>query len=137
MERTLIIVKPDAVEKGATGEILAMFQKEGLRVSAMRMTQLSKTEAEGFYHVHRERPFFGSLTDFMTSGPIVPVVLEGDNAIKRARTLMGATNPEEANEGTIRKRFATNVEKNAVHGSDSPESACTEIPYFFCTTDLL
>lgn len=137
MERTLIIVKPDAVGQSYTGDILASFEKEGLRILGLKKIQLSKQAAQGFYHVHRERPFFDSLTDFMSSGPIVPVVLEGENAIKRVRELMGATNPAEAADGTLRKRFATDVEKNAVHGSDSPESASTEIPYFFSACDLV
>jgi len=136
MERTLIIVKPDAVARGNTGNILALFEKNRLRILGLKRVHLSKKQAQGFYAVHRERPFFDSLTEFMSSGPCVPVVLEGEQAISRVRELMGATDPGKASEGTIRKLYATDVEKNAVHGSDSPVSASTEIPYFFSATEL-
>lgn len=137
MERTLSIIKPDGVEKNVIGEVLSRFEKNGLRVVALKRIQLSKSEAEGFYAVHKERPFFGSLTDFMSRGPIVVQVLEGDNAIAKNREIMGATNPEEAAEGTIRKDFATNIEENTVHGSDSPESADFEIKYFFNALEII
>ncbi len=136
-QRTLIIVKPDAVKKNAIGQILARFEKEGLRIVAARMVYLSKREAEGFYQVHRERPFFGSLTDFMSSGPCFPVVLEGgEETIPKVRAILGATDPAQADEGTLRKQFATNIERNAVHGSDGPETAATEISYFFRGLEL-
>jgi len=137
LERTLSIIKPDGVEKNVIGEVLSRFEKNGLRVVALKRIQLSKSEAEGFYAVHKERPFFGSLTDFMSRGPIVVQVLEGDNAIAKNREIMGATNPEEAAEGTIRKDFATNIEENTVHGSDSPESADFEIKYFFNALEII
>ncbi len=137
MERTLSIIKPDGVEKNVIGEVLSRFEKNGLRVVALKRIQLSKLDAEGFYAVHKERPFFGSLTDFMSRGPIVVQVLEGDNAIAKNREIMGATNPEEAAEGTIRKDFATNIEENTVHGSDSPESADFEIKYFFNALEII
>ena len=131
MERTLSIVKPDGVSKHLIGEVISRFEKEGLRVIALKMVKLSKTEAEGFYAVHRERPFFPSLTEFMSSGPCVVMVLQGENAISRVREIMGATDPEKAAKGTIRRDFASNIERNIVHGSDSPESASFEICYFF------
>ena len=131
MERTLSIVKPDGVEKNLIGEVLRRFEEKEISVVAVKMIRLSKRQAEGFYHVHRERPFFSSLTDFMSSGPCVVMVLEGEDAISRVRAIMGATNPEEADPGTIRKDFAYGIEKNIVHGSDSPESAAYEIGYFF------
>ena len=131
MERTLSIVKPDGTNKNVIGEVIARYEKNGLKVAALRMIKMSKEQAEGFYYVHRERPFFGSLTEFMSSGTAVVMVLEGENAISKVREIMGATNPEEAAEGTIRKDFATNIEQNTVHGSDSPESAEFEINYFF------
>lgn len=136
MERTLSIIKPDGVEKNVIGEVISRFEKNGLRVVALKRIQLSKSDAEGFYAVHKERPFFGSLTDFMSRGPIVVQVLEGENAIAKNREIMGATNPEEAAEGTIRKDFATNIEENTVHGSDSPESADFEISYFFNALEI-
>ncbi|MGB2690950.1 MAG: nucleoside-diphosphate kinase [Thermodesulfobacteriota bacterium] len=136
MERTLSIIKPDGVEKNVIGEVLSRFETNGLRVVALKRIQLSKSDAEGFYAVHKERPFFGSLTDFMSRGPIVVQVLEGENAIAKNREIMGATNPEEAAEGTIRKDFATNIEENTVHGSDSPESADFEIGYFFNALEI-
>lgn len=137
VERTLSIIKPDGVEKNVIGEIIARFEKNGLRIAAMKMVHLSKKEAEGFYIVHKERPFYGSLTDFMSRGPVVLMVLEGENAIARNREIMGATNPEQAEAGTIRKDFATSIEENTVHGSDSPESAAFEIGYFFNAFELI
>ena len=137
MQRTLSIVKPDGVEKGLIGEVVRRFEKEGIRIVAMRMRRLSRREAEGFYAVHLERPFFNSLTEFMSSGPIVVLVLEGDDVIARNRALMGATDPKKAEKGTIRADFAGNVEQNIVHGSDAPETAETEIRYFFSDLDLV
>ena len=136
MQRTLSIVKPDGVEKGLIGEVIRRFEKEGIRIVAMRMHRLSRREAEGFYAVHRERPFFRSLTEFMSSGPVVVLVLEGKDVIARNRALMGATDPKNAEKGTIRADFAANVERNIVHGSDSPETAETEIRYFFSDLEL-
>ena len=136
MERTLSIIKPDGVEKRVVGEIISRFEKNGLNVVAMKRIKLSKADAEGFYAVHKERPFFGSLTDFMSRGPIVVMVLEGEGAIATNREIMGATNPEEAAEGTIRKDFATNIEENTVHGSDAPETAAFEIGYFFNALEI-
>jgi len=137
MQRTLSIVKPDGVGKGLIGEVVRRFEKEGIRIVAMRMRRLSRREAEGFYAVHRERPFFRSLTEFMSSGPVVVLVLEGDDVIARNRALMGATDPKKAEKGTIRADFAGNVEQNIVHGSDAPETAETEIRYFFSDLDLV
>jgi len=137
VERTLAIIKPDAVERNIIGEILKEVESSGLKIVAMKMIHLSKRQAEGFYYVHREKPFFDSLTDYMSSGPIVVMVLEGEGAIERWRKLMGATNPENAEEGTIRKRFGLNVEKNSVHGSDSPDSARYEISYFFSDLEIV
>ncbi|MBK27013.1 MAG: nucleoside-diphosphate kinase [Halobacteriovorax sp.] len=131
MERTLSIVKPNAVEDNNIGNIIARFEKEGLRIAAAKLTRLSKEKAEGFYIEHKERPFFGSLVSFMTSGPVVLMALEGENAIARNREIMGATNPAEADEGTLRKLYAKSLEANAVHGSDSKASAEREIAYFF------
>jgi nucleoside-diphosphate kinase len=131
IERTLSIIKPDGVEKGVIGKVIARFEQEGLKPVAIRLTHLSQAEAEGFYAVHRERPFFRDLVTFMTSGPVVLMVLEGENAVARNREIMGATNPEKAAENTLRKLFATNIEKNTVHGSDSPENAKIEVSYFF------
>ena len=136
-ERTLSIVKPDAVKKNVIGEILRRFEAAGLKIVTTKMVSLTKAEAEGFYAVHKERPFFGSLTDFMSSGPILVSVLEGAGAIQAHRKIMGATNPAEADEGTIRKDFATNIEQNAVHGSDAPETARWEIGYFFSGLELV
>lgn len=136
MEQTLSIVKPDGTDKNVIGEVVSRFEKNGIKVIALKMVNLTKKDAEGFYAVHRERPFFGSLTDFMSRGPIVVMVLEGVDAISKVREIMGATNPEEAAEGTIRKDFATNIEENTVHGSDSPESAEYEIGYFFNALEL-
>ncbi len=131
MERTLSIIKPDGVQKNLIGEVIKRFETNGIKIAAMKMIQLSKTQAQGFYAVHKERPFFNSLTEFMTSGPIVVMVLEGDDVIAKNRKLMGATNFEEAEEGTIRKDYATDIEKNVVHGSDAPETAAFEISHFF------
>ncbi len=130
-ERTLSIIKPDGVEKGIIGRVISRFESQGLKPVAMRLARLSQAEAEGFYAVHRARPFFNDLVKFMTSGPVVLMVLEGDDAIARNREVMGATDPRKAAEGTLRKDFATDIEKNTVHGSDSPETARTEIAYFF------
>ena len=131
VERTLSIIKPDAVSKNVIGEIIARFEKAGLRIAAVRMAWLSRAEAEGFYAVHRERPFFKDLVDFMISGPVVIQVLEGENAITANRDLMGATDPKKAAAGTIRADFAQSIDANAVHGSDAPETARAEIAYFF------
>lgn len=136
MEKTLIMVKPDGVIKGVMGKVLTHFEEKGLKIIAARMVYLSKEEAQRFYFVHRERPFYDSLTDFMSSAPILAVILEGENAISRVREIMGATNPQDAKPGTIRKALAENVERNIVHGSDSPESAACEIPFFFNQLDL-
>ncbi|MBR9985785.1 MAG: nucleoside-diphosphate kinase [Desulfosarcina sp.] len=131
MERTLSIVKPDGVARGVIGEVVKRLEANRLKIMAMKMIHMTKVQAEGFYAVHRQRPFFDSLTDFMSSGPAVVMVLEGDNAIARYRELMGATNYKEAADGTIRRDFATDIEKNVVHGSDAPETAAFEIGYFF------
>ncbi len=131
IERTLSIAKPDAVAKNVIGEIYSRFEKNGLRIIAARMMQLSQEQAEGFYAVHKERPFFNDLVSFMTSGPVIVQVLEGEDAISKNRELMGATNPSEAAAGTIRADFAKTVDENAVHGSDAPETAAVEINYFF------
>jgi nucleoside-diphosphate kinase len=136
VERTLSIIKPDGVAKNVIGEVIKRFETDGIKIAAMKMIQLTKTQAQGFYAVHKERPFFDSLTDFMTSGPIVVMVLEGEDVIARNRKLMGATNFEEAEEGTIRKDYATNIEKNVVHGSDAPETAAFEIGYFFNALEI-
>jgi nucleoside-diphosphate kinase len=136
VERTLVIVKPDAVQKGVAGQVIARFEGAGLRILAVRRVHLTEAQAEGFYAVHRARPFFASLTRFMIQGPCLPMVLEGESAIARVRDLMGATDPAKAAAGTIRKDFAESIEANAVHGSDSLESARIEIPYFFPTMDL-
>ncbi|MBW2279387.1 MAG: nucleoside-diphosphate kinase [Deltaproteobacteria bacterium] len=135
MERTLSIVKPDAVGKNLTGAILEKIEGSGLQIIALRRVLLSQSQAEAFYAVHRERPFYKSLVEFMTSGPVVVTALQGDNAIQRYRDLMGATNPEEAAEGTIRKLYASNIENNAVHGSDAPETAAAELAFFFRDLD--
>ncbi len=136
MERTLSIVKPDGVRKNVIGDVINRFEKNGLTVSAMKMVTLTKKEAEGFYAVHRERPFFGSLTEFMTSGPVVLMVLSGEGAIMKNRELMGATDPAKAAEGTIRKDFADSIESNIVHGSDGPDTAAFEIGYFFNALEI-
>lgn len=131
MEQTLALIKPDGVRKRVIGQIIARYEKAGLQVVAMKLLTISKREAEGFYAVHRSRPFFDALTDFMSSGPIVALVLRGENAIARNREVMGATNPKDAAEGTIRRDFATSIDENTVHGSDAPETAKEEIKYFF------
>jgi nucleoside-diphosphate kinase len=135
-ERTLSIIKPDAVAKNVIGEIYTRFERAGLRIIAAKMKRLSAAEAEGFYTVHRERPFFRALVDFMISGPVVVQVLEGENAVARNRELMGATNPKEAASGTIRADFAESIDANAVHGSDAAETAKAEIAYFFSDIEL-
>ena len=136
VERTLSIIKPDAVAKNVIGQIYARFEGAGLRIIAARMTQLSQAQAEGFYAVHRERPFFGDLVKFMISGPVMVTVLEGESAIQKNRDLMGATDPRKAAAGTIRADFAQSIDANAVHGSDSPETAAVEIAYFFPAVEL-
>lgn len=136
MERTLSIVKPDGVRQGVLGEVIRRFQEAGIGIAAIKMIHMNKREAEGFYAVHKERPFFGSLTEFMSSGPCVVMVLEGENVIRKNRELMGATNPADAAPGTIRKDFAANVEQNVVHGSDAPETAAVEISYFFNALEI-
>jgi nucleoside-diphosphate kinase len=136
VERTLSIIKPDAVAKNAIGEIYARFERAGLRVIAARMMQLSEKDAQGFYAVHRERPFFKDLVKFMISGPVMVQVLEGENAVARNRELMGATDPKKADKGTIRADFADSIDANAVHGSDSVENARTEIAFFFATREV-
>ncbi len=136
VERTLSIIKPDAVKKNAVGQIIARFEAAGLRVIAARMMFLSRAEAEGFYAVHRGRPFFNDLVEFMTSGPVLVQVLEGDNAIAKNRDLMGATDPKKAAKGTIRADFADSIDANAVHGSDAAETAKTEIAYFFPASEV-
>ncbi|MEE9436887.1 MAG: nucleoside-diphosphate kinase [Candidatus Adiutricales bacterium] len=137
MEQTLSIIKPDAVSQGNTGKILARIEAEALSVKAMKMIYLTKSQAEGFYAVHEGKPFFESLTDFMSSGPAVVLLLEGEEAISRYRALMGATNPADAEPGTLRAEFASNVEQNAVHGSDTPETAAIEIQYFFNSLEIV
>jgi nucleoside-diphosphate kinase len=137
LERTFAIIKPDAVAKGQTGEILSMIEQNGFRIVGMKMRRIAKNEAEAFYAVHKSRPFFNGLVDFMGEGPVVLMVLEREDAIAKWRELMGATNPANAAEGTIRKRFAENIERNSVHGSDAPETAAQEIPFFFGIAELL
>lgn len=137
MEQTLVIVKPDAVSRRLIGEVIRRFEAEGLVICGLKMVALEQREAEGFYQVHCHRPFFASLTRFMASGPCVAMVLEGKEAIQRVRGLMGATDPAKAAEGTLRRTFAASIEKNIVHGSDSAESAATEIPFFFSRLELL
>jgi nucleoside-diphosphate kinase len=135
-ERTLSIIKPDGVEKGIIGRVVSRFESQGLKPIALRMKLLSKTEAEGFYAVHKARPFFNDLVKFMTSGPVVLMVLEGEGAVAKNREIMGATDPKKAADGTIRKDFATDIEKNTVHGSDSVENAKVEVSYFFPEIDI-
>ena len=137
MERTFAIIKPDAVARGQAGQILAMVEASGFKVRALRMLQMTQAHAEGFYAVHRERPFFRSLVTFMTEGPVIVMALEREDAVKSWRELMGATNPANAAEGTIRKRFAASVERNCVHGSDAPETAAVELGFFFSASELL
>jgi len=136
-QRTLAIIKPDAVSRRLTGQIVTRIEQAGFQIRAMRQVHLTKKEAEGFYAVHRERPFFASLTTFMSSGPAVVLVLETEEAIKKWRTLMGATDPAKADAGTLRKEFAESIERNATHGSDAPETAAYEIGYFFAGVDLV
>ncbi len=137
VERTFAMIKPDAVAKGHAGAILDLVEKNGFRVVAMKTRRIVKQEAEAFYAVHRERPFFGGLVTFMTEGPVVVLVLEAEGAIAKWREVMGATNPANAAEGTVRKMYAENIERNSVHGSDAPETAAQEIPFFFSTAELL
>jgi len=136
MERTLSIVKPDGVKKNLIGEVIKRFEQQGLRIAAIRMLRMSLDEAKGFYIIHKERPFYKSLTDFMSEGPVVVMVVEGENAINTVRQIMGATNPKDAAPGTIRADFASDIEHNIVHGSDSKESAAYEIPYFFPALEI-
>ena len=136
MERTLSIVKPDGVKKNLIGEVIKRFEQRGLRIAALKMLRMSEDDAKGFYIVHKERPFYDSLTGFMSEGPIVVVVVEGENAISKVREFMGATNPKDAAPGTIRADFASDIEHNIVHGSDSKESASYEIPYFFSSMEI-
>jgi len=137
VERTLSIIKPDGVKKGVIGEVIRRFEKEGFRIAALKMVRMTKEQAKAFYAVHKDKPFYDSLTDFMSSGPIVVMVLEGENAIARNREIMGATDPSKAAPGTIRAEFASDVEKNIVHGSDAPETARQEISFFFSEYELL
>ena len=137
LQRTLAIVKPDGVQKGVAGQVIARIEKEGFRIAAMRLHHLSRAEAEGFYAVHKERPFFKDLVGFMTSGPVVLICLERENAIAHWRDVMGATDPAKAAEGTIRKLFGTNIEKNTSHGSDAPETAAFELGWFFRGSELV
>jgi nucleoside-diphosphate kinase len=136
MERTLSIIKPDGVARGLAGEVIKRLEQNNFKIAAMKMLRMTKSQAKGFYAVHRERPFFESLTDFMASGSIIVMILEGENALGRYRELMGATDYREAAEGTIRKDFATDIEKNVVHGSDGPETAAFEIGYFFNSFEI-
>jgi len=136
MERTLSIVKPDGVQKHLIGEVIKRFEGSGLKVVGLKMISMDKREAEGFYAVHRGKPFFESLTHFMSSGPSVVIVLEGEGAIAKIRELMGATDPKQAKDGSLRKQYATNIEKNVVHGSDAPETAAFEIKYFFNSLEM-
>jgi nucleoside-diphosphate kinase len=137
MELTLAIIKPDAVSRGLAGKIISRIEESGLKIKAVKMLHLTKAQAQGFYAVHRQRPFFDSLTDFMTSGPVVVMVLAGDGAIAKWRGLMGATDPAEAEAGTLRKDFGTDKEKNATHGSDAPETAAFETAYFFSALEIV
>jgi len=137
VERTFSIIKPDAMAAGQAGEILSMIEKAGFKILALRMTRLTEAQAQAFYAVHRERPFYAGLVKFMTEGPVIVMALERDDAVKKLRDVMGATNPANAAEGTIRKRFASNIERNCIHGSDAPETAETELRFFFSTSDLL
>ena len=137
MQTTFSIIKPDAVKLGNAGKILALIEGAGFRVKALRMLKLSKSQAEGFYAVHRERPFYNSLVTFMTEGPVIVMALEREDAVKKLREVMGATNPANAAEGTVRKRFAANIERNCIHGSDAPETAEVELRFFFTTAELI
>ena len=136
IERTLAIVKPDAVAAGNAGHIIALLEREGFEIVAMKKVGLTEAQARAFYAVHRERPFFDSLVEFMTSGPVIPMVLEREDAIATLRRVMGATNPDNADPGTVRKLYATDIEKNAIHGSDAPETAAAEMPFFFSSLEL-
>jgi nucleoside-diphosphate kinase len=136
MERTFSIIKPDAVASGQAGAILSILEKAGFRILGLRMLHMTQEEAEGFYAVHRERPFFGSLVTFMTEGPSIVMALEREDAVKKLREAMGATNPSNAAEGTIRKLFAASIERNCIHGSDAPETAAVELAYFFRSSEL-
>src|ERR1700761_8003082 len=135
-QKTFSIIKPDAVSSGKAGKILSLLEDNGFRVAALRMLKLSQPQAEGFYAVHRERPFFGSLVKFMTEGPVIVMALERQDAVKKLREVMGATNPANAAEGTVRKLYAESIERNAIHGSDAPEKAAEELKYFFTTVEL-
>ena len=137
MEMTLAILKPDTVEAGNAGNVLAHLEKEGFKVRAIKMLRLTEAQAQAFYEVHKERPFYGSLVEFMTSGPVVPVALERDNAVTQLRQVMGATDVAKAEEGTVRKLFGTSIERNAIHGSDSAENAAIELSFFFSRAELL
>lgn len=137
VQRTLSIIKPDATRRNLTGKVIACLEEAGLRVVAQRRVRLTRAQAEGFYAVHKERPFFNSLCDFMTSGPVVVQVLEGENAVETNREIMGATDPAKAADGTIRAQFAESIEANSVHGSDSPENAANEIAFFFAEVDIV
>jgi nucleoside-diphosphate kinase len=137
MQRTFSILKPDTVKAGKAGVVLAEIEKAGFQIRAMKLLHLTEAQAQGFYYVHKERPFFGSLVKFMTEGPIVAMVLEADNAIERLRKTMGATDPTKADNGTIRKLFGTNIERNAIHGSDGPDTAAFETSYFFNQLEIL
>jgi nucleoside-diphosphate kinase len=136
LQKTFSIIKPDAVASGKAGKILSLLEENGFRVAALRMTKLSQSQAEGFYAVHRERPFFGSLVKFMTEGPVIVMALEREDAVRKLREVMGATNPANAAEGTVRKLYAESIERNAIHGSDAPETAAEELKYFFTTVEL-
>jgi nucleoside-diphosphate kinase len=135
--KTFTILKPDTVKAGNAGAIIGKIEKEGFRIRAMKMLHLTESQAQGFYYVHKERPFFGSLVTFMTEGPVIMMVLEADNAIEKLRKVMGATDPGKADAGTIRKQFGTNIERNAIHGSDGPETAAFEISYFFNQLEIV
>ena len=137
MQKTFTILKPDTVSAGRAGVIISEIERAGFRIRAMKMLHLTESQAQGFYYVHKERPFFGSLVNFMTEGPIVAMVLEADNAIEKLRKVMGATDPAKAESGTIRKQFGTNIERNAIHGSDGPETAAFEIGYFFNQLEII
>src|SRR5499425_1634522 len=137
MQKTFTILKPDTVRAGRAGAIISEIERAGFRIRAMKMLHLTETQAQGFYYVHKERPFFGSLVKFMTEGPIVAMALEADNAVEKLRRLMGATDPAKAEPGTIRKQFGTNIERNAIHGSDGPETAAFEIGYFFNQLEIV
>jgi nucleoside-diphosphate kinase len=136
MEKTFSIIKPDAKASGKAGRILALLEENGFRIIALRKVTLSQAQAEGFYAVHKERPFYGSLVKFMTEGPVIVMALERENAVKKLREVMGATNPAHAAEGTVRKLFAESIERNAIHGSDAPETAAVELQYFFTAIEL-